>query len=241
MADQPLSGPATGRAVGGARVAGGGRVDGGRAAALVARCDDDLRRSASVRLIGELTDGTVDAETFGRYLAVEHDFVRTAARLAGYCLWQQPEWSLAVRHAAAIADLVGPQEAYFAGLRAEWPIDDASTAAVLADASVLRTTVVAALAEGGYPAVVASLAAAETLYLRWCTAASALPAERPAAVQRWIDLHVTPEFATQVGFLHELLDDLPAPVTDAELDGWFRAMLIAEDAFHASPYVEVAR
>jgi thiaminase/transcriptional activator TenA len=59
-------------------------------------------------------------------------------------------------------------------------------------------------------------------------------------VQRWIDLHTTPGFRAQVAFLHELLDDLPAPVTDAELDGWFRDMLAAEDAFHASPYVEVA-
>lgn len=232
MADRPLSGSRAG-----ARLT----PPASRSAALVARCDDDLRRSASVRLITELTDGTVEAETFGRYLVAEHDFVRTAARLAGYCLWQQPDWPLAARHAATVADLVGPQEDYFAGLRAEWPVDDAAAAAVLADASVLRTTVTVALAEGGYPAVVASLAAAETLYLRWCTAAASASVARPAAVQRWIDLHVDPAFAAQVAFLHELLDDLPAPVTDAELDRWFRAMLVAEDAFHASPYAEVAR
>ena len=231
MADQPLSG---------SRGAGGAPAT-GRAAALVARCDDALRASASVRLLAELSDGSVDAGTFARYLVAEHAFVRTAARLAGYCLWQQPEWSLAVRHADAVADLVGPQEAYFAASLADRPVDGAAATAVLDHASVLRTTVVAALADGGYPAVIASLAAAETLYLRWCTEAAALAVERPAAVQRWIDLHTTPGFRAQVAFLHELLDDLPAPVTDAELDGWFRDMLVAEDAFHASPYVEVAR
>ena len=79
----------------------------GRATALFERCEAELDRSASVRLLRELSSGEVGAEAFGRYLAVEHDFVRTAARLAGYCLWQQPDWSLAERHAHAVADLVG--------------------------------------------------------------------------------------------------------------------------------------
>lgn len=212
----------------------------GRAAALVARCSAELDASASVPLLARMADGTISDPAFGRYLAIEHAFVRTAARLAGYCLWQQPEWSRAERHAEAVADLVGPQSVYFADLRATRPVDEAGLPALLARASVLEATVTTALDEGGYAGVVTSLAAAETLYLRWCTRATERAVPRPDDVQRWIDLHVTDGFRAQVAFLHQLVDELPSDVTDDRLDGWFVAMLRAEDAFHASALGEVA-
>jgi thiaminase/transcriptional activator TenA len=231
VADQPLT------------VADPTRPEGlgvGRAAALVARCSAELDASASVPLLARMTDGTLDDPAFGRYLAIEHAFVRTAARLAGYCLWQQPEWSRAERHAEAVVDLVGPQSAYFADLRATRPVDEAELPALLARASVLEATVTTALDEGGYAGVVTSLAAAETLYLRWCTRAAERSVPRPGDVQRWIELHVADGFRAQVAFLHQLVDELPADVTDDRLDGWFVAMLHAEDAFHASALAEVA-
>ncbi|MBF4601071.1 TenA family protein [Frigoribacterium sp. VKM Ac-1396] len=228
MADQPLTpaGPSAGRA--------------GRAAALVARCSGELDASAAVPLLARMADGTVVDADFGRYLAIEQAFVRTAARLAGYCLWQQPEWSRAERHAAAVADLVGPQSRYFERLLATRPVDEATLGNLLRRASVLEATVTAALDEGGYAGVVTSLAAAETLYLHWCTQAAGQSVARPADVQEWIDLHVTGSFREQVGSLHQLVDELPADVTDAQLDRWFVAMLRAEDAFHASALDEVA-
>ena len=231
MADQPLTptGPAA-----------GSRGPGGRAAALVARCSDGLDASASVPLLARMADGTIDDADFGRYLAIEQAFVRTAARLAGYCLWQQPEWSRAERHADAVADLVGPQSRYFERLLATRPVDDATSTDLLRRASVLEGAVTAALDEGGYAGVVTSLAAAETLYLRWCTRAAEREVPRPGDVQRWIDLHVTDGFRSQVAFLHQLVDELPDDVTDAQLDRWFAGMLRAEDAFHASALVEVA-
>lgn len=212
----------------------------GRAAALFERCEAELDRSASVRLLRELSSGEVGAEAFGRYLAVEHDFVRTAARLAGYCLWQQPDWSLAERHAHAVADLVGPQDQYFAELQGAWPVDEATLPAVLERASCLRAAVELALDEGGYAGVVTSLATAETLYLRWCTEAAALAVERPPAVQDWIDLHVSDGFRSQVAFLHEVVDRLPPTVDDDQLDRWCVAMLAAEDAFHGSAHLDAA-
>lgn len=209
----------------------------GRAAALVDRCGPALAASSSVRLLRELASGEVEAEAFGRYLAVEHDFVRTAARLAGYCLWQQPDWSLAERHAQAVVDLVGPQDRYFAERKGSWPVDEATLPVVLERASCLRAAVELALDEGGYAGVVTSLAAAETLYLRWCTEAAARHVDRHPAVQEWIDLHVSDTFRAQVAFLHEVVDRLPPTVDDGRLDQWFLAMLAAEDDFHASPYL----
>ena len=231
MADRPLT------------VAGTTRPEGagaGRAGALVDRCSAELDASASVPLLARMADGTISDPVFGRYLAIEQAFVRTAARLAGYCLWQQPEWSRAERHAEAVVDLVGPQSAYFADLRATRPVDEAGLPALLARASVLEATVTTALDEGGYAGVVTSLAAAETLYLRWCTRAAERSVPRADDVQRWIELHVTEGFRTQVAFLHQLVDELPADVTDDRLDGWFVAMLRAEYAFHSSALDEVA-
>jgi thiaminase/transcriptional activator TenA len=187
-----------------------------------------------------MADGTIDGAAFTRYLTIEQAFVRTAARLAGYCLWQQPEWSRAERHAEAVADLVGPQSRYFARLLVTRPLEDATSSDLLHRASVLERAVSTALDEGGYAGVVTSLAAAETLYLRWCTRAAASPESRPDDVQRWIDLHVTDGFRAQVAFLRQLVDELPADVTDAQLDRWFVAMLQAEDGFHASALDEVA-
>ena len=235
MADQPVT--ADGRP---ADATSAGRPS--RAEALVARCSEALDASARVPLLTQMSDGSVSGEAFARYLVVERDFVRTAARVAGWCLWQQPDWALAERHGAAVADLVGPQSAYFAELAERWPAEG-DLDVVRDRAAALRDRVELSRATGGYPAVVTCLLAAETLYLRWCTAASAGPAAgtaRPADVQAWIDLHVTPGFRAQVAFLAEVVDTLPAPVTDAELDGWFRGMLAAEDAFHASPFAGTA-
>ena len=215
-------------------------VTAGRAAALVDRCAGALDASAQVPLLAAMADGTIADDAFARYLAIEHAFVRTAARLAGYCLWQQPEWSRAERHAEAVVDLVGPQSRYFERLLATRPVDEAGLPAVLARASVLEATVTAALDEGGYAGVVTSLAAAETLYLRWCARAADRAVPRPDDVQRWIDLHVADGFRAQVAFLHQLVDELPDDVTDAQLDRWFVGMLRAEDAFHASAFDEVA-
>lgn len=228
MADQPLT------------PAGHSSGPAGRSAALVARCSGELDASAAVPLLARMADGTLDDDAFGRYLAIEQAFVRTAARLAGYCLWQQPEWTRAERHAAAVADLVGPQSRYFERLLATRPVDEATRGDLLRRASVLEGAVTAALDEGGYAGVVTSLAAAETLYLRWCTDAAGQPVARPADVQEWIDLHVTDGFCSQVAFLHQLVDELPGDVTDAQLDRWFVGMLRAEDAFHASALAEVA-
>lgn len=209
-------------------------ADAGRAARLLARCEKQLETSCSAPLLAAMAAGTVDPVTFGRYLVIEYDFVQTAARVAAWCVWAEPVWARAVAHAEAVTDLVGAQEAQLAGLRQLWPVEADHLPGLRRRAAPLTATLQGCLRRGGYPAVVTSLAAAESLYLRWCAAASDPPRMRSAAVQGWIDAHTSPAFLTRVSFLHSLVDAIPDEVLDAQLDEWFTAMLAAEDTFHAA-------
>jgi thiaminase/transcriptional activator TenA len=199
-----------------------------------------LAVSADRALMQEIATGTVSTETYARYLAVEEDFVRTAVRVAGFCLWAEPVWDRAARHGDVVTALLGEQLDYFAALREEWVADGAELEAVLERASVLRRYVLDAVATGQYAAAVTGMFAAETLYLGWCTQASGVDAVRPAAVQDWLDLHTSAQFQAQVDFLASLVDDLPESITDESLDTWFTGMLYAENAFHDAVYDEEA-
>ena len=206
----------------------------GRAAGLLARCDEQLKASCDAPLLGAMAAGTVDPANFGHYLVIEHDFVQTTARVVGWCVWAEPVWARAAAHADAGADLVGAQDTQLAGLCEQWPVEAAHLPELRRRAAPLSATLQSCLERGGYPAVITCLAAAETLYLRWCTAARDLPRSRPAAVQGWIDAHTSPAFSARVCFLHSLVDAIPEEIPDEQLDEWFTAMLTAENAFHAA-------
>jgi thiaminase/transcriptional activator TenA len=211
-------------------------VTSSRAAALRNRNGGALQVSEQRRLMLEIADGVILDETYARYLAIEEDFVRTAVRVAAFCVWAEPDWSRVLRHADTIQVLLGEQLDYFADLRTEWIADPLTLPTVLEEASVLRRYVLDAIATGGYAAAITGMFAAETLYLSWCTAAAANPATRSPAVQEWLDLHTARSFAGQVDLLGDLVDRLPAEITDEQLDGWFTGMLGAEDVFHDSVY-----
>lgn len=205
----------------------------GRSAALVARHRDALAASADRPLIRQAVAGTVDPATYARYLAVEEDFVRAATRVQGYCAWTAPTEAAAAHHAEAVASLAREQGAHFARLRPRHPVDPAELPGLLDRAAPLRRRLLTTTSQHGYAGAVVSMLAAETLYLSWCRHAVQGTAFRHAAVQEWIELHVTPGFAAQVAFLERAVDALdPAEVADAQLDAWFAGMLRAEDAFH---------
>jgi thiaminase/transcriptional activator TenA len=205
----------------------------GRSAALVARHREALAASADRPLIREAIAGTVDPATYARYLAVEEDFVRAATRAQAHCAWAAPTEAAAAHHAEAVAALAREQTAHFARLRPGHPVDPSELPGLLDRAAGLRRRLLTTTSQHGYAGAVVSMLAAETLYLSWCRAAVAVEVFRHAAVQEWIELHVTPGFVAQVAFLADAVDALdPAEVADAQLDDWFAGMLRAEDAFH---------
>ncbi len=176
-----------------------------------------------------MSDGTITSGEFETYLTLEGRFVRTAARVLGYCVWQAPSWDALVEHAHALHGLVGEQSDYFAAR--------VTSVGVLPEGHDALETVVLDAIASGYPAVITCLAAAETLYLQWCSVAVGSAGGHVAGLaSEWVDLHTTAEFARGVAALHALLDSIDTDVfDDSQLDHWFGRMLTAEDRFHDAP------
>jgi thiaminase/transcriptional activator TenA len=207
-----------------------------RSEELLERHADRLRRSAQVRFIVEVSDGTVRPETFARYLMIEEAFVLTAARVAGFLAYSHLGWDEVARHAQALHSLVTTQRAYFAGLRGRWPLNEQSDD-VLSSAAVLDRFVLERVAIDGAPGAIVVMFAAESLYAHWCAAAAATRQRRHKDVRAWIELHTEDTFTAQVRAFAKEVDDLdPQEVPDTSLDAWFTDMLDAEDAFHGSVY-----
>lgn len=203
----------------------------GRSADLVERHAELLDRACGIRFVREATDGTLSAGDLGRYLLVEEAFVLTASRVLGRVVWESTSWSELLPSARSLTNLVTEQRDYFAGVRTRWPVTDG--AAALSRAGALSTVVLAQVAEGGRPAALTGMLAAETMYARWCTAAVAQPADRHPDLQAWLTLHAEPAFLGQVAALQADVDALDtAVVGDADLDRWFAAVLEAEIVFH---------
>jgi thiaminase/transcriptional activator TenA len=193
-----------------------------------------LAESARVRFVVEASDGSLAADAFAAYLAIEEDFVHTAARIAGFALWAQEDATIGELHARTVSDLVGPQRDYFRSVRGRHPGTPQNTTRALASAE-LSAHVLGVTRDHGYPAAMISMLAAETLYRDWCAAA-----EPPAGsdLATWIGLHTDAVFLDQVTALERIVDGLPGTVPDADAIRWFTAMLDAEDAFHDSVYQE---
>lgn len=209
----------------------------GRAAALVTRQAAVLDDACACRFVREATHGTLSGPDFARYLLVEEAFVLTASRVLGRVVWESDTWEALLPHARSLHNLVTDQRDYFAALRDRWPLADGEAAATAERAAVLSEVVLAQVAADGRPAAVTGMLAAETMYARWCTAASAVPAgvaaRRHPDLQAWIDLHTGQDFLAQVTALEEDVDALsPADVPDENLDRWFNSVLRAEITFH---------
>ena len=207
-----------------------------RSQRILAASEGPLATSGAVRFIRESTDGTLGDHEFAAYLAIEERFVRTAARIAGLSLWLQDDWSIAERHATAVADLVGEQLDYFRGIRSRWPAPATRIDTAIERSGALSEYALATAHSGGYWAAITCMFAAETLYSRWCAAAAATPAPRTHDLDAWITLHTEPAFLQQVELLRMLLDSMPAEIPDATVTHWFDGMLEAEDSFHNAVY-----
>jgi thiaminase/transcriptional activator TenA len=202
-----------------------------RSAALVDRNVALLDRACGIRFVREATEGTLGAGDLARYLLVEEAFVLTASRVLGRVVWESTTWSDLLPSARSLTNLVTEQRDYFAGVRERHPATGGEAA--LARAQVLSDVVLQQVADGGRPAALTGMLAAETMYARWCTAAAAQPATRDPDLQAWVQLHAEPVFLGQVDALRRDVDVLdPGAVDDADLDRWFTAVLEAEIAFH---------
>lgn len=207
-----------------------------RSRLLVESCAGTLGRALEMRFVTEVRTGTIGDQAYADYLAIEASFVETAARLYGLAIWDAPGWAAIQRTTEALHALTTEQADYFAAARAAWPVparldDDAARRA-----GGLSRFAMEAAGEGGRPAVMTVLFAAETLYLTWCARARSEGRVPPGPIADWVTLHTTASFRAGVEALASEVDRVPASISDERLASWFTGTLDAEVAFHDAVY-----
>ena len=72
-----------------------------------------LDRAVGMRFAREVGAGSLTPRVWARYLHIEEQFVRTAARLHGLAVWDAPRWDDAVRSGRMVCSLITEQADYF--------------------------------------------------------------------------------------------------------------------------------
>lgn len=224
-----------------------------RSAVMLGDCAGAFARSRSCRFIREATDGTLDDARLLRYLEIEANFVAVAADAVRGCMTCPDLASRRDGLGVVLDDLMHSQLPLlsalhrkaggngFEGAFAAEPLGsgDAFGAIQRGDESPLAWHMRIQVLPAGARAIVPSMAAAENLYWQWCSAASLCPprrGRRNPALQEWIDMHASSEFARSVAFWTGCVDALPRDISVDELDRRCIAMLDAEAEFHDSVY-----
>ncbi|MEU5878715.1 TenA family protein [Spirillospora sp. NPDC047279] len=202
-----------------------------RSRRLLDACAPVMDRALGMRFVEEVRTGTISDQAYADYLEIEAAFVATAARLHGLAVWDAPDWTAMERNAAAVHALTTEQADYFRTTRAAWACRPRPGIA----APALSEYALAAAREGGYPAVMTVLFAAESLYLTWCTRAHEEGNVPPGPIADWVAMHAGRPFQDGVNALAAEVDALPTP--DDRLATWFTGMLEAEMTFHAALYL----
>ncbi|MEO3825640.1 TenA family protein [Actinomadura sp. B10D3] len=197
-------------------------------------CAEPMGRALGMRFAEEVRTGVIGDQAYADYLAIEASFVETAARLHGLAVWDAPGRRAMERNARAVHALMTDQAAYFDAARAAWPVPARQDAA--RRAAVLSEFALASAREGGYPAVVTVLFAAESLYSTWCSRARREGRVPAGPVADWVAMHADEAFRAGVDALAREVDGLPAGIPDDRLARWFAGMLEAEIAFHDAVY-----
>ncbi|WAP53644.1 TenA family protein [Streptomyces sp. S465] len=189
-----------------------------------------MDRALRMRFVMEVTAGTIGDADYADYLEIEAAFVETAARLHGLAVWGAPNRTALERNARAVHALTTTQADYFREARAAWPVPARPDAARRGE--VLSRYALDVAREGGYPAVMTMLFAAESLYLTWCTRAHERGTVPEGAMSAWVSLHADQTFRDGVRALAAEVDALPDDLPQERLTRWFTGMLEAEIAFH---------
>jgi thiaminase/transcriptional activator TenA len=155
-----------------------------------------MERALAMRFVEEVTAGRIGAADYADHLEIEAAFVETAARFHGLAVWDAPGWTATQRNAPAVHARTTEQADYFRAARAVWPVPSRPYAA--RRAGVLSEFALATARDGGYPAVMTVLFAAESLYLTWRTRAHERDDVPTGAIADWVSLHAGEAFRAGV-------------------------------------------
>jgi thiaminase (transcriptional activator TenA) len=181
-------------------------------------------------------------DVWRRYLLYEHAFVETAVTIFGYALVKAPSIDAQVRLSTVLHELTTDQIEYFDRAFERLGVTPAERRLASPPAAVhaFRDGMLALAAHGTYEEIIGGMAAAEWMYLTWCTAAhERSPGD--AMIVDWVALHVDQPFANQVAWMRGQLDgygpELPQRHQEAVAKA-FRHTLALEIGFHHAPYLD---
>ena len=185
------------------------------------------------RFVTGITDGTLPADVFHRYLVYEGGFVETAISIFAFATARAPDleakrWLVDVQMA-----LVREQMVYFNVSYAALGIDRAIP---IPRAVMAFDRGMYAIAEtGDFLKAATAMFAAEWMYWTWCSAAARTGiADRH--MRRWVELHADDGFAAQARWLKNAIDRYGAPGDRAELSGLFGHVTRLEIGFHDAAF-----
>lgn len=191
-----------------------------------------LERMLDHPFVRAVSDGTLPAPAYHRYLVYEGAFVETAIAIFAYATAKAPDldskrWLIGVQDA-----LVREQMPYFErsfaelGVETAIPIPEAVRAF---DGQMLEIA-----RQGTFTDIVTAMFAAEWMYWTWCSRAASVAIADPH-IRAWVDLHADAEFAAQAQWLKDAIDTHAAPSDRARLGALFGRVTALEIAFHHAP------
>ncbi|WP_299970988.1 TenA family protein [uncultured Roseobacter sp.] len=195
---------------------------------------DVLDRMLQHPFVLHVTEGTLPAQAYHRYLVYEGAFVGTAIAIFAYATAKAPDlaakrWLIDVQCALA-RDQMPYFEQSFDALGVDTRID--IPAAVEAfDQGMLENA-----EQGDFTDIVTAMFAAEWMYWTWCTRAAEGTISDPH-IRRWIDLHAEPTFEAQARWLKDAIDRYATPSELSRLSAVFRRVTELEIAFHNAPLI----
>lgn len=215
-------------------------ADGRFSAWLRDRAGDDWTDATRHRFVEGVRRDEVDDAVFGRYLIQDHAFLEAGARKTARTASQAPSIEEMGRHAESLSVLTGEEHDYFVrafddlGIPVErWRDPDLHPAAESFVDFLHRAT-----HEGGYEESLVVEAAAEWVYLDWCSHAAEGDPDR-WYLDEWLELHRTDWFESYVGWLRDQLDEYGprlSPRRRRRVARLFERTVASEAAFFDAAY-----
>jgi thiaminase/transcriptional activator TenA len=197
---------------------------------------DAWTSARSQRFITDVVADRLPPTVFERYVAIEYDFVDTAARVLARTVEVAPSFAARGRLARGLHGLVTDQYEWFHDLADRRGIDLSGNTPD--GARGLHDHVLEVAGRGDYAELLGAQLGAEWLYADWCSEAQATTiGDRD--LRAWIALHTTEDFTDHVRWLRDELGRVGPSLDAAAVDrisAAFAGTLYAEVPFHDAAY-----
>lgn len=175
---------------------------------------DQLRESSDWedatrhRFVEEYRAGELDDDVFRRYLVDDYAFLEMGARVTALAAANAPGMDEMGRLAQQLGVLTGGENDYFVRAFAELgvPQDEYENPDLRPTTEAFLDFMLRVAHEYGYEETLATVTAAEWVYLDWCTYAAEADYDR-WYLDEWVEIHVVDDFVDYNDWLRSELDE----------------------------------